>query len=59
MTNYFDLSLSSRHLHPLQGENCDSNLRLLRIRLDKDFNGISVLAGFGRANRNPVNKYVE
>ena len=56
MTNYFDLSLSSSHLHPLQGENCESSLRLLRIRLDKDFNGIF---GFGRVNLNPVNKYVE
>ena len=33
---FFDFSPTSYHLHPLQVENCDSNLRLV---VDEDDNG--------------------
>ena len=33
---FFNLSLSSSHLYPLQVENCDSNSRLV---VDEDDNG--------------------
>ena len=36
MAIFVNLSLSSSHLHPLQGENCDSNSRLV---VDEDDNG--------------------
>ena len=32
----FDFSSTSNHLHPLQGENCDSNSRIV---VDEDDNG--------------------
>ena len=36
MTIFFDFSLTSSHLYPLQVENCDSNSRLVG---DEDDNG--------------------
>ena len=36
MVFFSNLSPTSGDLHPLQGENCDSNLRLI---VDKDYNG--------------------
>ena len=36
MTFFFNFSLTSSHLYPLQVENCDSNSRLV---VDKDDNG--------------------
>ena len=36
MIIFFNFSLTSSHLHPLQVENCDSNLRLV---VDEDENG--------------------
>ena len=36
MTIFFNFSLTSNHLHPLQVENCDSNSRLV---VDEDDNG--------------------
>ena len=36
MVIFFNLSPTSSHLHPLQVENCDSNLRLV---VDEDDNG--------------------
>ena len=36
MAIFFNLPLTSNHLHPLQVENCDSNLRLV---VDEDDNG--------------------
>ena len=36
MTIFFNFSPTSSHLHPLQVENCDSNLRLV---VDEDDNG--------------------
>ena len=36
MTIFFTFSPTSNHLHPLQVENCDSNLRLV---VDEDDNG--------------------
>ena len=36
MTIFFNLSDISSHLHPLQGENCDSNSRPV---VDEDDNG--------------------
>ena len=36
MAIFFNFSLTSNHLHPLQVENCDSNSRLV---VDEDDNG--------------------
>ena len=36
MATFFNLSLTSNHLHPLQVENCDSKSRLV---MDEDDNG--------------------
>ena len=36
MVIFFNFSLTSSHLHPLQVENCDSNSRLV---VDEDDNG--------------------
>ena len=45
MAFFFNFSLKSNHLHPLQVENCDSNSRLV---VDEDDNGKFRLE---RANR--------
>ena len=37
MTIFFNLSPTSNHLHPLRGENCDSNSRLVVDEDDNDF----------------------
>ena len=42
MTVFFNFSLTSNHLHPLQVENCDSNSRLV---VDEDDNVNSGLKG--------------